>query len=121
MKKILIALVNVGFLVACGTAKSGSEAKVEGMPSKSDVARVQDKFPGYTLDELVEGKKLYENNCALCHGLKKLNSQTEEGWRKVVPPMVKKANNKNGNALDEAAQEKILRYVITMGPALEKK
>lgn len=114
MKKQLLIAACTAILVACGTAKSGS-AKVESMPSQADVDRVQAKFPGYTLNDLHEGKKLFEANCALCHGLKKPDSRTEEQWKTIVPRMVKKANGKNGNALDASGEEKILRYVITMG------
>lgn len=122
MKKFVLIASSIFFLVACAATKSGAEAKVDKNVSElsdADVSRVQTKFPGYTLADLKEGKELYENNCALCHGLKKLDSQTEEGWRNVVPPMVKKANNKVTNKLDAAAEEKILRYVITMGPELK--
>lgn len=109
-KAIYISILLIA--ASCATGKA-VETTVSG-PTQADVDRVQTKFPGLTLTDLNEGKKLYENNCNLCHGLKKLNSQTEAGWRKEVPPMVKKANNKNGGVLDAVAEEKILRYVITM-------
>ncbi len=119
MKKnrVLLVVACTAILVACGTAKNSSGAKVESMPSQADVERVKDKFPGYTLTDLNDGKKLFEANCALCHGLKKPASRTEEEWKTIVPRMVKKVNAKNGNTLDASGEEKILRYVITMGSA----
>lgn len=113
-KKSLLAGACLAILVACGTAKNTTPT-VEAMPSQADVDRVQTKFPGYTLDQLQEGKKIFEANCALCHRLKKPTSEPEEEWKKIVPRMVKKANGKNGNAIDASGEEKILRYVITMG------
>lgn len=115
MKKILVFSALI-VLSACGTAKKSTDATVEtidGM-SQADVDRGIQKFPGLTLNDLVEGKKLYENNCGLCHALKKPESESEAEWRKVVPPMVQKANKKNGGVLDAVAEEKILRYVVTM-------
>ncbi len=113
-KKSLLATVGIAILVACGTAKN-STSKVEVLPTQADVDRVQTKFPGYTLDELYQGKQLFEANCNLCHKLKKPTSEPESEWREIVPRMVKKVNNKEGHHIDEAGQEKILRYVITMG------
>lgn len=112
-KKILSAVGFAAILLACGTAKN--TAKVEAMPTQADVDRVQGKFPGYTLNELNDGKKLFEANCALCHGLKKPESRTEEEWTKIVPRMVKKVNGKEGHQVDASGEQKILRYVITMG------
>jgi cytochrome c5 len=114
-KNSLLAVVGVAILVACGTAKNSGTAKVEALPTQADVDRVQTKFPGYTLDELNQGKQLFEANCNLCHKLKKPASEPESEWREIVPRMVKKVNNKEGHHIDEAGQEKILRYVITMG------
>lgn len=114
-KKSLLAAVGVAVLVACGTAKNSGSPKVEALPTQGDVDRVQSKFPGYTLDELYQGKQLFESNCNLCHKLKKPASEPESEWREIVPRMVKKVNNKEGHHIDEAGQEKILRYVITMG------
>ncbi len=116
-KQVLLVVACTAILVACGTAKNSGGAKVESMPSQADVERVKDKFPGYTLTDLNEGKKLFEANCALCHGLKKPASRTEEEWKTIVPRMVKKVNAKNGNTLDASGEEKILRYVVTMGSA----
>lgn len=120
MKKQVVSIVLVSLLVACGTAKKSTEVKVESGLTEADVARVQSKFPGYTLNDLTEGKKLFDANCALCHDLPKPTSMSEDGWRKIVPPMVSKANHKNGNKLDKAAEERILKYLITMGPELKK-
>lgn len=114
-KKSLLAAVGVAILVACGTAKNSGSPKVEALPTQGDVDRVQSKFPGYTLDELYQGKQLFEANCNLCHKLKKPASEPESEWKEIVPRMVKKVNSKEGHHIDEAGQEKILRYVITMG------
>ncbi|AEA42140.1 cytochrome c class I [Fluviicola taffensis] len=115
MKKSLLAIGFIAILVACGTAKN-STAKVEAMPSQSDVDRVASKFPGYTLEELNDGKKLFEANCALCHRLKKPTSEPESEWKTIVPRMVVKVNKKLGSTVvDASGEEKILRYLITMG------
>jgi cytochrome c5 len=113
-KRILLAGMCAAVLVACGTAKNSSP-KVEALPTQADVDRVQAKFPGYTLDDLYQGKQLFESNCNLCHKLKNPASESESEWREIVPRMVKKVNNKEGHHIDEAGQEKGLRYVITMG------
>jgi cytochrome c5 len=114
-KKSLLAGMCVAILVACGTAKNATP-KVEMLPSQADVDRVATKFPGYTLDELNEGKKMFEANCALCHKLKNPSSEPESEWRTIVPRMVVKVNKKMGTtAVDASGEEKILRYVITMG------
>jgi mono/diheme cytochrome c family protein len=110
MKKLIILSLAL-YLVGCAASKNVAAL------SQKDVDRVQDKFAGYTLAELNEGKVLYEKHCGTCHGLKALDSQTEEGWRNIVPPMVKKANRKEGNVLDERGEDLILKYVVTMGPA----
>ena len=133
-QKSLLALLCFAVLTACGMFKH-DEPKVEeipvqeeskspdnptnidGTPTQADVDRVQEMFPGYTLDQINEGKFLYEVNCALCHDLMLPSSEPEDEWRTIVPDMVKKANKKNGNTLDAAGEEQILRYVITMGPA----
>jgi cytochrome c5 len=119
MNKIVI-LAALAFLVSCGTSKQtvgkvgeSSTPVIEGM-SQADVDRGSKEFPGLTLDELVEGKKLYENNCNLCHALKKPTAEPASEWRKVVPPMVEMVNTKKNGNLDAIAQEKILRYVVTM-------
>lgn len=116
MKQTFLILALFATVVACGTKKTAGGV-VDTMPNQSDIDRVQGKFPGYTLNELNEGRKLYQSNCALCHDLKKPTSESEEAWRKIVPPMVQKANKKNGNALDATGEEKILRYVVTMSLA----
>lgn len=106
MKKAIYLSIGV-LAVGCAITKNTG-------PTQSDVDRVASKFPNYSLAELNEGKQLYENNCGLCHALHKPTSLDEQGWRKIVPPMVSKTNKKTGNTLDAKAEEKILRYVITM-------
>lgn len=59
------------------------------------------------------GKAAFEANCGKCHGLKKPSSRNEEQWRQVVPRMAKKVN-KSEVKIDEATQEKIIRYLTKL-------
>lgn len=42
-------------------------------------------------NELVEGKNLYDNNCAKCHKLYSPKSFTAEEWKPILTEMQKKA------------------------------
>lgn len=107
MKQILIFTV-LSILVACS-------AKLLN-PTQADADRMQSQYPGYSLAELSEGKMLYEQHCGNCHKLHNPKSHNEAQWQEIVPEMAKKVN-KNGPVLDATGEEKILRYVITMGSA----
>lgn len=102
MKKIFI--VASLFLVACATAKIESGSAL----SQADADRAAQKFPGTTLADLGKGKKLYEENCGTCHKLHAPTSRKEDAWRKVVPPMAKKAK------IDEQSHDLVLCYLVTM-------
>ena len=104
MKKL--SVIGLIVLIGCSTSKLAS-------PNQSDVDRVAEKYPDYSLADLNQGKTLFQQNCGKCHGLKDPKEYNEDQWNKIVPPMVKKVN-KNGLVLDEKAQKQILRYVVTM-------
>jgi len=109
MKKLVLLSMGI-YLIGCSASKNVVAL------SQADVDRVQTKYPGYTLAELNEGKVLYEKHCGNCHGLKPLNSQSEQGWNNVVPPMVQKANKKEGIEIGKRGEDLIIKYVTTMGP-----
>lgn len=104
MKKSLFLLCCL-VAVACGTSKVADSANTL---SQSDADRAAAKFPGTTMEDLSRGKTLYENNCGKCHKLHAPQSRGEEAWRKVVPPMAKKAK------MDESGADLVLRYLVTM-------
>lgn len=106
MKKTLTILTVMGLLVACSPKFI--------TPMQTDVDRVADKFPGYTLTDLKQGMTLYQTKCSMCHPAKAPRSHNEEQWRDIVPEMVQKANKKETRITPEEA-DAILKYVITMG------
>jgi hypothetical protein len=108
MKKIVFVII-VSFLAACASVKLMT-------PADSDVDRMKTKYPGLSLDELNSGKTLYEQHCNACHGLKNPSSRSETQWKEVVPRMSKKVN-KEKMILGEKEQDKIIRYLVTMGSA----
>lgn len=111
MRKMLI-LILFTFLIACGsTVKLAT-------PRQSDVDRVISKYPGYNLEELNNGKALFQQNCNKCHALKNPVSKNENQWNEIVPKMVKRLNAKEGKTvIDENQQQSILRYLVTMSSA----
>ncbi|UOK41480.1 MULTISPECIES: hypothetical protein [Flavobacterium] len=106
MKKIILTLSVVLVITSCAVKLV--------TPAQPDVDRMQTKYPGYTLDELSQGKSMFEQHCAECHKLKNPTKFSESEWEKIVPIMVKKVNKKHPNTLDEKSQDLILKYVITM-------
>ena len=88
------------------------------VPTQADADRGTAKFPGVTLAQLTDGKKLYEDNCGTCHALINPKSESEKEWREMVPLMSAKVNKKAGSeVLDAKKQELILQYVLVMHEA----
>ena len=108
MKNLLLLIAGSALIASCTMSKSAA-------PSQAKVDSVADKFPGYTLAEMMKGKELYESNCQTCHKLAKPDSETESEWNHIVPEMVQKTNRKAGkDVLDAEGEKLILRYLITM-------
>ncbi len=106
--KTAILLYALLFLVSCASTKMVIT------PTNADVDRIAAKYPGYTLQQLDQGKTLFTTHCGNCHGLKNPASKSEEQWQKIVPRMAAKVNKK-GEVLNADGQELILRYLVTMG------
>ncbi|MBX7094139.1 MAG: hypothetical protein K1X56_05415 [Flavobacteriales bacterium] len=104
MKKTIF-FASMILAIACGAPKV---ATTTAEMNQSDADRAAAKFPGTTLADLQKGKTIYEANCGKCHKLHAPNSRGEEGWKKIVPPMAKKAK------LDDASMDLTLKYLVTM-------
>ncbi len=109
MKRV-ITLIGIITISACASVKFLD-------PIQEDVDRGKSKYADVTLEQLAKGKKLYQEQCGTCHKLEKLNSESEEHWKKIVPGMVKKVNKKYGNILSAADEDAILKYVLIMRDA----
>ena len=75
-------------------------------PTEADATRTKS-----SLSSLQQAHTLYINKCGACHALKLPTSETEEGWKKIVPDMAKKAK------LSAAEEDLILHYVLAMREA----
>jgi len=107
LKVQLAALMASVVLVAC------SASFTPATPTQADADRIASKYPGATLADLQEGKRLFEANCDNCHKLKNPAKKTESHWKKTVPRMAGKAN-KHGEAIDAKTQDLITRYLVAM-------
>jgi hypothetical protein len=106
MKK-LVTITGIIVLTACSSGKLLT-------PSQADADRGSQKFPGYSLDDLNQGKAIYTANCNKCHKYKVPQSRSEKKWDKVIPKMAKKAK------LDSAQESLVLKYVVTMSTVQAK-
>lgn len=100
MKKLLYAFF-ILFATACTAGKLIS-------PTQADADRGSQKFQGYTLSELNQGKAIYEGHCNKCHHYKVPQSRDETKWDQVIPDMARKAK------LDASEESLVLKYVVTM-------
>jgi hypothetical protein len=74
----------------------------------ADVQRGKVFWTDCSMERLNAARTLYTNKCGTCHSLKKTNSRDEAQWRKIIPPMAKKAK------LSVEEESLILNYVLTM-------
>src|SRR6478735_2667431 len=101
MKKIILYLSAALFIAACTKAVAPTASKPDF--TEADAQRASTMWPNTTVEDLKQGKALYEANCGSCHGLKKPSSEPESEWRHIVPPMARKAK------IDADTEFKILR------------
>ncbi|HVY74834.1 MAG TPA: hypothetical protein VG890_08400, partial [Puia sp.] len=80
-----------------------------------DADRGAQKYPGYTLTDLDQGKAIYQSHCNKCHPYKVPPSRDEAKWDQIIPVMAKKAK------LDSTEENLVLKYVVTMSTATAKK
>ncbi len=107
--KPVFLIIALTLFAACGVSLV--------VPSQADVDRVAGKYPDYSLTELREGKKIYEQHCSDCHRLQEPASKSAAKWGRIVPEMSTKVNRKAGKEVINASQQDLLlRYLITMGP-----
>ena len=102
-----IALLGGLIFLYCCTPKLAPSSAF----SESDVARGKVFWSDCSIQKLDAAHTLYTNKCATCHSLKAPASEDEAGWRKIVPPMAKKAK------LSAEEESQILNYVLTMREA----
>jgi len=100
MKKVLV-IITISFLVACASYKPI-------VPAQSDAERSATIIPETTLEDLNQGKAIFENRCHKCHSLKKPFTKSNEEIRTALPKMAKKAK------IDSKQEELVLKYLLTM-------
>jgi cytochrome c5 len=115
MKYTILTVSIFLFSVACavGKNKTNSSSVAKEMVPEDYVNKIATKYPGYTVEQFGEGKKIYEMHCGKCHDLPVPAKYSEEKWTKIVPGMTKAVNKKEALINDEQ-QDLILRYVVTV-------
>ncbi len=83
MNKIAPILISI-VIVGCATVSTLR-------PRDTDLAIMQQKAPGISLEAAQKGFRLYKYNCAGCHNLHKPNAYNIRGWEKVLPEMLGRA------------------------------
>ncbi|HNP32603.1 MAG TPA: c-type cytochrome [Flavobacterium sp.] len=101
MKYKIAALALAAVIIYSCKSSSTATATTEAKPNV--VATTAS--PTVLTPELMEGKSLYENNCAKCHRLYDTKEFSAEDWKPIVARMQKKAH------LDDIAGQKIYNYV----------
>jgi cytochrome c2 len=83
MKKSFTVVITI-LLAGCATVSTLR-------PRNTDLANMQQKAPGISLEEAEKGFKLYKYNCAGCHNLHKPETYSISEWEKVLPEMLGRA------------------------------
>ena len=99
----VIALAIFMLLIYSCAAKKSVPTTIE---TKKSEPIVSTKTITKVSPEIVEGKELYENNCAKCHNLHETSEFSAEEWKPIVARMQKKAH------LEDFQAQLIYNYVV---------
>ncbi|HMI06706.1 MAG TPA: cytochrome c [Flavobacterium sp.] len=92
MKKLIAVLVLGTIVFACGAPKVAVTAmQPDPVQVPVKIASPAEDGPKPLAFALEEGKSLYENDCAKCHGLYKPTDFTREEWGPIMAKMQIKA------------------------------
>lgn len=97
MKKGILFGGLVALVLACQPKTAEAVKPAE---PKTEVAVA---FPSPAIEE---GSKLYLEHCGSCHKHKVVENYSVEQWKKVMPPMAKKAK------IDANQEDKITQFVL---------
>lgn len=80
-------------------------------PTEADALRASARYPGTTVADLTEGRRLYVERCSGCHALVRPQAKGPDEWPKLVAEMTERAK------LPEATAQQIVRYLVVASGA----
>jgi hypothetical protein len=101
--KIYFAICSV-FIFAAGCVAVGKF-----QPGESEMASLQQKVPGITMERVKTGFVLYKEKCSGCHRLHAPSEYTIDGWNKNLLEMFPKSKTE-----DEKTKTAIRDYLHAM-------
>ena len=104
MKLKMITLAALGILIYSCASKTPAPI-VEAKKETNTKELVLDTKNAFMSKELLEGKNLFENNCAKCHKLYNPKDYSAQDWKSILAEMQKKAR------LDDAQIGMISNYI----------
>ena len=109
-RKNIFPILLVWCFCSCKTkTTSGSASK----PTDEQVyAFAQSKYPEISQSEFQEGKSILNNQCKSCHGIKHIQSRSEQEWQQILSEMAPKAK------LNASQKNNLTRYLFGFREAL---
>jgi cytochrome c5 len=111
MKKISLSLLMLVFLANCKSTKQAASVTAPPAaysPSDTQLKMALNRWPGTASLELIEGNKIYTNQCTGCHSNFPVEKFTEKKWLHEIDEMAPKAK------LSPEQKTKLTKYLLSM-------
>lgn len=108
MKKISLSILLLALMANCKSTKEGVAAPMAYSPSSEQLKFAENRWPGTVSAELLEGNKIYTNQCTQCHKNFPVEKFTEKKWLHEIDEMAPKAK------LSAEEKTKLTKYLLSM-------
>jgi len=108
MKKLGISFFLLALLANCKSSKVATAAPTAYAPSEEQLKLAINRWPGTASVELVEGNKIYTNQCTQCHSNFPVEKFSEKKWLHEIDEMAPKAK------LSPEQKTKLTKYLLSM-------